>query len=109
MNKNLDKDEKKLADDFANGKFKKKQDVRDFVAIAKHTKDARINLRLQEEVLFYFQEQAEKQGIPYQTLINSALFKIAKGKLVESDTADLAKKLEEIKNQISEIELKKEA
>ena len=110
MSKNkLDENEKKLADEFAEGKFKKKSDIRDFKAIAKHTKEARINLRLQEDVLKYFQDLAEKEGIPYQTLINSALFKIAKGQLVEADIADLAKELKEIKQKISVIELKKEA
>lgn len=102
-------DEKKLADSFANGDFKRKSDNRDFKDIAKQTKDARINLRLTKEVLYYFQEQAAKQGIPYQTLINSALFKIANGQLIESDVADLSKQLQEIKKHISNINLKKEA
>lgn len=106
---NLTSEEKKLADDFANGKFLKKKDSRDFEKIAKSTKGSRINLRLQEDVLTFFQKEADKQGIPYQTLINSALFKVASGQLVESDIADLAKELSDIKNQISRIELKKEA
>ena len=105
----LNKEEKKLADEFAEGKFKKKSDERNFKDVAGRTKEARINLRLQEDVLKYFQDLSEKEGIPYQTLINSALFKIAKGKLVDVDGSDISKQLQEIKQRISEMEFKKQA
>lgn len=101
--------EKKIADDFANGKFKKKNDGVDFKAIAKKTKESRINLRLHNDVLNYFQELALKEGIPYQTLINSVLYKVAMGQLVESDKLEIVKELKKLKNQLSKLELKKEA
>ena len=107
MSIKLNEKEKKIADDFASGKFKKKDSSRDFKAMAQKTKEARINLRLQSDVLEYFQSLSEKEGIPYQTLINSALFKVATGQMVESEFSDLAKKIEELKEQISEMELKK--
>ena len=105
----LTKDEKKLADDFASGKFKKKKDDRNFAEFGKQAKNSRINLRLQDDVLEYFQSLAKKEGIPYQTLISGALFKVASGQLVESHLADLSKQVEELKRQISELNLKKEA
>ena len=98
-----------IADEFAKGEYKRKSSSTDYKAIAKKTKDARINLRLQEDVLIYFQELSSKEGIPYQTLINSALFKIASGQMVEKKFSDLGKQIEELKEQISEIQFKKEA
>lgn len=101
-------DEKKLADDFAKGKFKKKKSsLKELKKMAQQTKDARINLRLKEDVLEYFQKLAEKEGIPYQTLINSVLHKVATGHLVEAESAHLQKLIEELKAEI--IELKKQA
>lgn len=107
--KALTKEEKEIADSFAHGKFKKKQDSRDFTKMARDTKEARINLRLQENVLKFFQDLSEKEGVPYQTLINSALFKVASGQLVESDIANLSDELREIKKELSAIKLKKRA
>lgn len=105
----LTDEEKKIADEFLEGKLVKDIDSRNFKEMARRTKESRINLRLQDEVLKYFQDLSAKEGIPYQTLINSVLFKVATGQLVESDIADLNKQLEEIKKKISEIEVKKGA
>ena len=109
MSIKLNKKEKKIADSFANGEFKKQESSIDFKSMAQKTKEARINLRLQASVLKYFQDLSEKEGIPYQTLINSVLFKVASGQMVESKISDLAKKIEELKEKISEMELKKHA
>lgn len=99
----LTKEEKKVADDFAKGLYKKKKDTRDFASMAATTKEARINLRLSDEVLNYFKLMAEKEGIPYQTLINSALYKIATGQMVDQKDADLIKMIEKLENKISKI------
>lgn len=39
-----------------------------------------INIRVDEQVLEYFQRMAEKEGVAYQTLINSFLVDCAKKK-----------------------------
>lgn len=39
-----------------------------------------ITIRLEEETVEYFKEQAEKTGLKYQTVINMHLNKIAKAK-----------------------------
>jgi len=97
-------DEKKLADDFASGKFKKKKtSLKELKQMALKTKEARINLRLTEDVLDYFHKLSDKEGIPYQTLINSALHKIATGQLVEAEKADLKRLVEELKAEITEL------
>ncbi len=102
-------DEKKLADDFASGAFKRKKDDLDLKAMATKTKDSRINLRLQEDVLNYFQDLSAKEGIPYQTLINSVLFKVATGQLVESDKSEILKEIKKLKSKISKLEVQKQA
>ena len=109
MSVELNEKEQKIADEFVNGEFKKKDSSRDFKAMAQRTKEARINLRLQADVLKYFQDLSTKEGIPYQTLINSTLFKVASGQMVESKMSDLAKQIEELKEQISEMDEKKHA
>ncbi|WP_158536754.1 MULTISPECIES: CopG family antitoxin [Halobacteriovorax] len=109
MNKKLSKKEKTIADNFAAGDFKKASDHRDFKEIAKKTKAARINLRLEQEVLNYFQKEADRQGIPYQTLINSTLYKVAKGELVDNEIVNFGKELKEIKKEILKINRKKRA
>jgi len=101
--KKLTKEEKKLADDFAKGKFKKISSNLDLKAMALASKEARINLRLQVDVLSYFQSLAEKQGIPYQTLINSVLYKMATGQLIDRDDEGLLQRLEKISKKIDEL------
>ena len=98
--KKLTKEEKRLADAFASGKFKKTSSPRALKLMAHATKEARINLRLQENVLAFFQNEAGKQGIPYQTLINSVLYKMATGQLIDKDEENLMQRLEEISAKI---------
>lgn len=100
MSGELNNEEQNISEKFSRGEFKKSDDPRDFREIARRTKNSRINLRLQDEVLKFFQDKAEREGVPYQTLINSALYKIAKGNLVESDVADMAKEIKEIKEKV---------
>ncbi|MBE8221313.1 MAG: hypothetical protein HAW60_01130 [Bdellovibrionales bacterium] len=109
MNKKLNKKEKEIADNFVSGKFKKKASSSNFKAMAQKTKESRINLRLQVNVLEYFQKLSLKEGIPYQTLINSVLFKVASGQMIEGKFSDFAKTIEELKKQISNMNRKKQA
>jgi len=90
MRKNLalNKEEEQLANDFADGLFERVSDTHDYVEIAKKTQDSRINLRLREDVLLFFKKRAEVEGIPCQTLINSTLFKVATGRMVEKGLID---------------------
>lgn len=46
-------------------------------------KDKRITLRISNGVLTGLQKRAFEEGIPYQTLINSILYKYLSGKLRE--------------------------
>lgn len=101
--KKLSKDENKLADDFSKGKFKKVSTKLDLKAMALASKEARINLRLQVDVLSYFQSLAEKQGIPYQTLINSVLYKMATGQLIDKGDEGLMQRLEKISKKIDDL------
>ena len=48
---------------------------------------------------------AEKEGIPYQTLINSALYKIATGQMVDQKDADLIKMIEKLEKDIKDSQL----
>ena len=46
-------------------------------------KDKRVNIRMTERDLVYFQKTAIHEGLPYQTLISSVLHKYINGRLVE--------------------------
>lgn len=46
-------------------------------------KDKRVNIRMAERDLVYFQKTAVHEGLPYQTLISSVLHKYINGRLVE--------------------------
>ena len=46
-------------------------------------KDKRVNIRMAERDLVYFQKTAMREGLPYQTLISSVLHKYINGRLVE--------------------------
>ena len=103
----LNKEEKKLAKAFASGKFKRKKETRDLGQIAQATKQSRINLRLQQEVLDFFQLEADRMGIPYQTLINGVLHQFSKGELLSRKEAQI---LDELKHLSSKLDkFKKEA
>lgn len=46
-------------------------------------KDKRVNIRMTERDLLYFQRTAAHEGLPYQTLISSVLHKYINGRFVE--------------------------
>ncbi len=53
-------------------------------AEAMFKKDARINIRLSSKDLRGLQKRVLAEGIPYQTLISSILYKYVEGRLSES-------------------------
>ncbi len=98
----LDKFEKELEIDAANGKFKRVNvNPEEYREMAKNTLEIlnkeRINLRIDPAVREKFQLQADADGIPYQTLINSVLKKYVDGKLVDSS---IKKMMDELKKEI---------
>ena len=86
----FDKSEQEILDSFEDGEWKSTSsslaELRKFQKIARAglAKDKRINIRLPSRVLEGIQLQAIEEGIPYQTLISSILYKFASGRLVES-------------------------
>jgi predicted DNA binding CopG/RHH family protein len=46
-------------------------------------KDVRINIRLTGELLELFKRRAEREGLPYQSLLASLVFKYVDGTLVD--------------------------
>ena len=47
-------------------------------------KDRRVNIRISSKVLNRLQVKATEEGIPYQTLISSVLYKFVAGRLVDN-------------------------
>lgn len=83
----LDGEEVKILQDFERGEFrsvnnfkeaklKLEEAARDFLQ-----KDKRINIRISSRDLEALQKRAQKEGMPYQTLISSTLHKFVTGKL----------------------------
>ena len=52
-----------------------------------------ISLRLDGSVIAFFKSEAERLGMPYQTLISSILHQYSTGELIEKKTVDLLKGL----------------
>lgn len=99
----LDQEEEQITKDLLKGKFVKSKSLSkiDFQRIAQNTKEARINLRLQIGLLEMLKEEAAKEGIPYQTLINNILFKAVSGQLVDGD---LKKELGKIQRELKKLQ-----
>jgi len=91
MNKKLklSKEEGKVVEDFRKGELvstsPKKSELKHFQNVARKglQKDKRINIRIPSEVLNSIQDIAAEEGLPYQTLIASVLFKYSSGRLVD--------------------------
>jgi len=99
-NKNLDSFEEAIEKDIAIGNFKPVKSDVDFKLIAQSTKEARINLRINNDILEHLKLRAEKEGIPYQTLINQILFKFSVGQLQDKQSPDLEEKVDFIYQKI---------
>jgi len=85
----LKKEEKEILDSVERGEWKQvpnfKREAKRFQESAKATlrKDKRVNIRMTERDLVYFQKKAVEEGLPYQTFISSVLHKYINGKLIE--------------------------
>jgi len=85
----LTKEEKEILDSVERGEWKQiphfKREAKRFQESAKATlrKNKRVNIRMTERDLVYFQKKAVEEGLPYQTLISSVLHKYINGKLIE--------------------------
>lgn len=83
----MDKQEKALLSSFENGEWKSVKNVshlkKHFEGVARETlrKDHRINIRLSQNDLDGIQAKAVREGLPYQTLINSLIHKFVIGRL----------------------------
>ena len=86
----LDREEHEILESFERGEWRSTNptpaELRRFQKIARASlaKDKRINIRLPARVLEGIQLRALEEGIPYQTLISSILYKFASGRLVDS-------------------------
>ena len=86
-NMRLDEEELQILRDFEQGEFESIRNFREekqaLEAAAAETlrKDRRINIRISSRDLERIQEQAAREGMPYQTYIASTLHKLAAGRL----------------------------
>ena len=83
------KEEQEILDSFERGEWKSTNptsgELRKFQKIARAglAKDKRINIRIPSRVLEGIQLRAVEEGVPYQTLISSILYKFTSGRLVD--------------------------
>jgi predicted DNA binding CopG/RHH family protein len=85
-----DKEEKELVSSFEGGEWTpvrdREQEIARLTKMARTAarKNKRINIRLSDGDLTRIKEIAEREGIPYQTLIASVLHKYGTGLLTET-------------------------
>ena len=88
-NLKLQPDELELLASYENEEWmsvkKLKEQKEQYRAYARATfrKDRRVNIRISEKDLLHLQKRAQREGIPYQTLISSVLHKYVSGGLTE--------------------------
>ena len=83
----LTKKEKKILGSFERGEGKSlgPRATKKHIKMARaHIKEKRINLRVADEVLDQLKKAALQEGIPYQTLISSVLYRYAHGVLYDT-------------------------
>ena|SRR3990167_1305968 len=100
--KKLTKEEQKISDDIAKGKYRSlpKERIQEYSRMAEADierrkalrKEERINVRLTREDLANLKDRAEEEGIPYQTLVTSILHRYLFGRLVDIHNVTLLKK-----------------
>lgn len=84
MKPQLTKPERKIKESYERGEWRSlgPRELRRHVRMARrHLKQARVNIRLGSETLKKIRQDAEKWGLPYQTLISSVLYRYAHGRL----------------------------
>ena len=85
----LTHEEQEILDSVERGEWKHipaiEREMTGYRAAAQATlrKDKRVNIRMTERDLVWFQREAVHEGLPYQTLIASILHKYINGRLVE--------------------------
>lgn len=80
----LDDEEQRIedsADEFVPVAPEERERVERIIARSRKTKN--INIRLSEEDLSKIRERAQREGVPYQTLVSSVLHKFVSGQLVD--------------------------
>jgi predicted DNA binding CopG/RHH family protein len=89
MNKKLDPQEKGIRDSYNRGEWESVGNLgREAARYQEYAqsalrKDTRINIRISSEVLDGLKSRAMEEGLPYQTLISSVLYKYVSGRLVD--------------------------
>lgn len=75
---------------------------KELAALLHESKDSRINLRLSPTVLDYYKRQAERERLPYQTLINQVLekFAIAHG---ENEFEQISRRLDKLESLLGKL------
>lgn len=63
------------------------------VKVDKSATKTPISLRLDGTDLSAFKDEAERLGVPYQTLVSSVLHQYINGELIEKKTVEMLKKL----------------
>src|SRR5665647_2182365 len=91
MKNKLSKEEEEILNSYEKNEFTEIPDmeaeIKKHVEYAKatHLKNRRINIRISQKDLESIQRKALEEGIPYQTLISSLIYKYISGKLIEKD------------------------
>ena len=91
MKNKLSKEEEEILNSYEKNEFTEIPDmeaeIKKHVEYAKatHLKNRRINIRIYQKDLESIQRKAREEGIPYQTLISSLIYKYISGKLIEKD------------------------
>ncbi|WP_422466309.1 antitoxin [Endozoicomonas sp. ALC013] len=89
MKKNkLDQEEQALLDAFEAGDYEstltpERKAALESVASESFIKDKRINIRISQRDLLAIQSRAQREGIPYQTLVSSIIHKYLSGSLLD--------------------------
>lgn len=84
----LDQDEQVLLDAFEAGDYEsaltpERKTTLESVASETFKKDKRINIRISQRDLMAIQSRAQREGIPYQTLVSSIIHKYLSGSLLD--------------------------
>ena len=90
MNK-LFSEERDLLDSYENDEWESivtSDEIEKYRAAAQQTfkKDKRVNIRMSELDIELLQEKVLNEGLPYQTLMPSVLYKYVTGRLIDKDT-----------------------
>ncbi len=85
----LDQDEQALLDAFETGDYEstltdERKTALVHAASETFKKDKRINIRISQRDLMAIQSRAQREGIPYQTLVSSIIHKYLSGSLLDA-------------------------